>query len=284
MPLPTKKLSSGIATEILGVDLAGDIDSARFVEIQQAWRDDPVLLFRNQNLDHETHVRFSARFGLLDDHASLPRLRDPNFHQILPVTNQEVAGRRQPVGRQWHSDLSTTLRPARGSLLRCEQIPEVGGDTMFANMYLAYDTLSEKMKEMIADLWAVHDLTLAHHNRGRPDIDEVRRNTPPVAHPIVKVHPETGRKALYVSEMTNASIVGLRDEEARPILGYLFRHAVRPEFTYRHKWRVGDLIAWDNRCTMHLALDDYDLDVPRRMYRTTLLGEPSGYLLDQQVS
>lgn len=281
MPIAKKKLASGIGTEILNVNLAEDLDDATFAEIEQAWREDPVLLFRGQSLDHHAHVRFSERFGPLDDHSSIPRLRDQTFHQILPVTNQEVAGRRQPVGRQWHSDLSTTLHPARGSLLRCEVIPEVGGDTMFANMYLAYDTLSDKMKEIIEPLWAVHDLTLAHHNRGRPDIDEVRKNTPPVAHPIVRVHPETGRKALYVSEMTCGSIVGLTDEEARPILEYLFRHSVRPEFTYRHRWQPGDLIAWDNRCTMHLALDDYDLDVPRRLYRTTLLGEPSGYLVGQ---
>jgi taurine dioxygenase len=282
MKLDLRPLSSGLGAEVVGVDISAPIDDATFAAIEQAWRDHLILLFRGQELSNERHVAFSARFGALDDHRSIPRLRDPEHHQILPVVNQVVGGRRQPVGRQWHSDLSTTLRPARGSLLRCEELPPVGGDTMFANMYLAYETLSETMKDIIDDLWAVHDLTLAHHNRGRKDIDEVRRNTPPVAHPMVRVHPETGRRALYVSEMTTADIIGMRREEAQPILDYLFRHSVRPEYTYRHRWQVGDVIAWDNRCTMHLALDDYDIEIPRRMYRTTLLGEPSGHLVEPE--
>jgi taurine dioxygenase len=280
--LQLRPLSSGLGAEVSGIDLAAPLDDATFAAVEQAWREHLILLFRGQALTHRQHVDFSARFGPLDDHASIPRLRDPSMHHILPVTNQEVAGRRQPVGRQWHTDLSTTLHPARGSLLRCEEIPPVGGDTMFSNMYLAYETLSDTMKDIIDDLWAVHDLTRARHNIGRPDIAEVRRNTPPVAHPMVRVHPETGRRALYVNEMVTADIVGLRREEARPILDFLFAHSVRPEFTYRHRWQVGDMIAWDNRCTMHLALDDYDLDVPRRLYRTTLLGEPSGYLLEKE--
>jgi taurine dioxygenase len=282
MSLELFPLSSGLGAEVTGIDTAAPIDDASFADIEQAWRDHLILLFRGQALTNAQHVAFSARFGALDDHRSIPRLRDPEHHEILPVVNQVMGGRRQPVGRQWHSDLSTTLRPARGSLLRCEQIPPVGGDTMFSNMYLAYETLSDTMKDIIDDLWAVHDLTLAHHNRGRKDIDEVRRNTPPVAHPMVRVHPETGRRALYVNEMTTADIVGMRREEAQPILDYLFAHSVRPEFTYRHRWRVGDIIAWDNRCTMHLALDDYDIDVPRRLYRTTLLGEPSGHLVEPE--
>lgn len=279
MTLELRRLSSGLGAEVIGLDLTRELDDATFAEIEQAWREHLVLLFRGQHLDHASHVAFSRRFGPLDDHSSIPRLRDQTIHEILPVTNQELGGRKQPVGQQWHSDLSTTLHPARGSLLRCEVIPPVGGDTMFANMYLAYDTLSDAMKEIIDDLDAVHDLTRARHNRGRFDLDEVRRNTPPVAHPMVRVHPETGRRALYVSEMTVGDIVGLRHDEAAPILRYLFEHSVRPEFTYRHRWQVGDLIMWDNRCTMHLALTDYDIDVPRRLYRTTLLGEPSGYLV-----
>jgi len=284
MKLQLHPLSSGLGVEIIGIDLSSDLDDLTFAAIEQAWRDHLILLFRNQALSNEQHVAFSARFGPLDDHRSIPRLRDPVVHEILPVVNQVMGGRKQPVGRQWHSDLSTTLQPARASLLRCEEIPPVGGDTMFANMYMAYETLSDTMKDVIDDLWAVHDLTLAHHNRGRADIDEVRKRTPPVAHPIVRVHPETGRRALYVSEMTTAGIVGMRREEARPILDFLFAHCTRPEFVYRHSWKVGDMIAWDNRCTIHLALSDYDIDVTRRMYRTTLLGEPSGYLVEPQES
>jgi taurine dioxygenase len=281
MPIQIRRLSAGLGAEISGVDLSKPIDDATFREIEAAWRDHLILLFRGQPLTHEQHIAFSGRFGALDDHAAIPKFRDPVHHHILPVTNQEVAGRKQPVGRQWHSDLSTTLRPARGSLLRCEVLPPVGGDTMFTNMYLAYETLSDTMKAIIDPLESIHDMSVAKHSRGRDpaDLAEVRRRNPPVAHPMVRVHPETGRKALYVSEMTTTGIVGLTDEEAQPILEFLYAHSVRPEFTYRHKWRVGDLLAWDNRCTMHLALSDYDIDVPRKLYRTTLLGEPSGYIV-----
>ena len=280
MQLKTRKLAAQVGTEILlDMPLAG-VDDATFRQIEEAWREDGVLVFRGQPMDHAAHVHFSSRFGPLDDHRTLPRVRDPYVHEILPITNQVVAGRRLLAGRQWHTDMSYTLIPPRGSLLRCEVIPPVGGDTMFANMTTAYDTLSDTMKSVIGDLWAVHDLTLARHNQGRPDIDEVRRNTPPVAQPVVRVHPETGHKALYVCEMVTSSIVGMSQDESRAILGYLFRHAVRPEFTYRHRWRPGDLIAWDNRCVQHLALDDYDLAEPRKLYRTTLLGQPLGHPVD----
>jgi taurine dioxygenase len=270
---------------VLGVDLSGAIDAATFAAIEQAWRDHVVLLFRDQRLDHAAHIAFSRRFGPLDDHAAIPRFRDPQHPEILLVINQEINGRPQPVGRQWHSDLSTTVRPARGSLLRAGVIPPVGGDTMFANMYLAYDTLSPAMRAMIDPLDAIHDMTVARQLRGRDpaDLAEVRRRNPPVVHPVVRVHPETGRKALYVSEMTTIGIAGMTEEESRPILEYLYRHSVRPEFTYRHGWRNGDLLAWDNRCAMHLALDDYDLRVPRHMYRTTLLGEHCGQLASDEV-
>jgi taurine dioxygenase len=284
MAITIRRLSASLGAEISGVDLSRDVPETDFRAIEQAWRDHLIVLFRGQTLTHEQHIAFSARFGALDDHAAIPKFRDPQHHNILPVTNQEIAGRKQPVGRQWHSDLSTTTRPARGSLLRCEVLPPVGGDTMFTNMYLAYDTLSDRMKAIVDGLDAIHDMTVAKHSRGRDpaDLAEARRRNPPVAHPMVRVHPETGKKALYVSEMTTTGIVGLMDEEAQPILEFLYRHCVQPEFTYRHRWHVGDLLAWDNRCTMHLALSDYDINVPRKLYRTTLLGEPSGYLAGAQ--
>ncbi len=281
MGITLRRLSAGLGAEVSGLDISQPIDDTTFAEIEQAWRDHLVLLLRNQKLTHDQHIAFSGRFGPLDDHAAIPKFRDPTHHHILPVTNQAIAGRKQPVGRQWHSDLSTTTRPARGSLLRSEVIPPVGGDTMFTNMYLAYDTLSDRMKAIVDGLDAIHDMTVARHSKGRDpaDLAEVRKRNPPIAHPMVRVHPETGKKALYVSEMTTTSIVGLTDEEAEPILHFLYRHCVRPEFTYRHKWQVHDLLAWDNRCTMHLALSDYDIEIPRKLYRTTLLGEPSGYIV-----
>lgn len=283
--MEVRKLSAGLGAEISGIDLNGPIEDEVFAEIESVWRQHLILLFRGQQLNHANHIKFSRRFGPLDDHEAIPRFRDPKHHEILLVTNVQIGGRPQPVGREWHSDLSTTLRPARGSLLRSEVIPPVGGDTMFTNMYLAYETLSDKMREIIDPLFAIHDMTAARQSRGRDpaDLAEVRKRNPPVAHPMVRVHPETGRKALYVSEMTTIGIVGLTEDESRPILDHLYRHSVRPELTYRHSWRVGDLLAWDNRCTMHLALSDYDINIPRRMYRTTLLGEPSGYVATNEM-
>jgi len=275
MPFKIRPLSAGLGAEIIGVNLAEPLDDATFAEIEQAWRDHLLLLFRDQPLDHIQHMQFSRRFGALDDHASVARLRDQNVHEILPVVNNEEDGQKLRLGAQWHSDLSHALVPARGSLLRCEQLPPVGGDTMFCNMYMAYDTLSDTMKGMLDGLYAIHDLRIALHNRGK-DLQAVKERTPPVAHPLVRIHPETGRKALFISEMATSGIVGMRPEESQPLLDFLFRHSVKPEFTYRHQWRVRDLLAWDNRCTNHLALGDYPLNVPRRMYRTTLLGTPTG--------
>jgi taurine dioxygenase len=276
MTIQVKRLAAGLGAEIAGADLTRDLTEEEFGVIDRAWQDHLILLFRGRPLTHAQHAAFSRRFGPLDDHAAIPKFRVPGHPEVLLVANQEIAGRRQPVGRQWHSDLTYTTRPARASLLRCEVIPEVGGDTMFTNMALAYEALSEPMRRFLEPLEAVHDLAIARHNRGRADLDEVRMRTPPVVQPVVRAHPRTGRKALYVNEMTTASIVGLAEEESRSLLDFLFRHCVQPEFTYRHRWSPGDLIGWDNVATLHLALDDYDIDTPRRMYRTTLLGEPSG--------
>lgn len=277
MTIHVRQLSAGLGAEIVGIDLSKPVEDATFAEIEDAWRKHQILLFRGQKLSHQQHIAFSARFGELDDHAALPRLRHQELPHILPVTNQEVLGRKQAVGQQWHSDLSHTTCPARASLLRCEVIPQVGGDTMWSNMYLAYDTLSEGMKGIVENLWAVHDITHSKVNEGRRDMAEMRANTPPVAQPMVRIHPETGRKALYISEMVTSNIIGMKREEAQPLLNYLFAHSCRPEFTYRHRWQVGDLMCWDNRCTNHLALTDYDINTPRVLYRTTLLGKPCGH-------
>lgn len=278
MGIEIKPLAAGLGAEIAGVNPAGEVSDADIAAIRAAWLEHLVLVFRDAPMTHAQHIAFSRRFGDLDTHDAIPKFRDPEYPEILPVTNQVIDGRKQPVGRQWHSDLSTTLRPAMASMLRCEVIPKVGGDTMFANMYLAYERLSDTMKGILDGLWGIHDMTVAKHSQGR-DLSDVRKRNPPVAQPVVRVHPETGRKALYVSEMTTIGIVGMTEEESRPILEFLFRHSIQPEFTYRHRWTPHEMIAWDNRCTMHLALNDYDIDVPRKLYRTTLLGEPSGYLL-----
>lgn len=274
-------LGSALGMEVRGVDLTQDLDEDTLTQLQDAWRKHLVLLFRNQRLNHEQHIRFSRGFGDLDSHESLVRLRHPEYPEILPVKATQIDGRKLVYGQEWHSDMSHTLNPSKGSLLRSELIPPAGGDTMFGNMYLAYETLSETMKRIVDDLWAVHDLRVGKHNRGQ-DLTAIRNRNPPVAHPLVRVHPETGRKSLFVSEMETEEIIGMTREEAAPLLQFLFAHASRPEFIYRHRWAQHDLLLWDNRCTIHVALQDYG-DHPRSMFRTTLLGESSGYVLEKDL-
>lgn len=276
MSIEVIPLAASLGAEIRGVDLSRPLSKETLEEIKGAWSTYSVLLFRGQKLDHEQHVAFSRQFGELDDHAALPKFRDKEFPEILRVANDVVGGRRQTVGRQWHSDLSITLRPARASLLRCEVLPPVGGDTLFASSYSAYEDLSKSMREMLDGLSAIHDIAHSKQNQGRSDLAEARLRTPPVVHPVVRTHSVTGKKAIYVNEMSTSRILELSKAESDVVLAFLFAHTTLHEYTYRHRWKTGDLLMWDNESTQHLALGDYDIDMPRILFRTTLLGVPSG--------
>jgi taurine dioxygenase len=283
-----RRLSNALGAEVTGVDLARPMDDATFDAVQKAWNQHLVLLFRGQDITPEQHVAFSRRLGDLDQNDANPFYRLEEHPEILQITNRKKDGKlsdTRNTGRNWHSDLSYTLHPAKGSLLNCREKPEVGGDTMFTNMYLAYETLSEKMRDFLDDLWAVHDFSLVAGigDRDPAKTAELLRINPPVAQPVVRVHPETGRKALFVSERVR-KFVGMTEAESRPILRFLCDHATRHEFVYRHQWQVNDLVMWDNRCTMHLALADFDQSQPRHMLRTTLLGEPMGRLHNEAAA
>jgi taurine dioxygenase len=285
MALKLRKLSYPLGVEICDVDVAKPMSEQSFGEIYRAFLDNGILLFRNQDITREQHIEFSRRFGELDRHESLPRDRRKDHPELLMVTNEPKAdgspSDTKYTGRQWHSDMSFTTEPSLGSLLRSFAVPEVGGDTLFANMYLAYDTLSDGMKKLIADLHGIHmsgTRKLANDNTGIDRMQEQKKLNPPVAQPVVRVHPETGRKALYIGEKVKR-FDGLTDEESRPLIDYLVRHATKPEFVYRHMWRKNDILVWDNRCTMHQALGDFDETQLRHMERTTVLGTPSGYVV-----
>jgi|TARA_R110000772_G_scaffold52932_1_gene121184 taurine dioxygenase len=277
-----RKLASAIGAEVVGVNLADETMSDETVAfLRQAWLDNLVLLFRDQNLTHEQHIAFSRRLGELETHEAIPKFCHPDHPEILLVTNFENTGKKLVVGRQWHSDLSTTTRPALGSLLYCDEAPEVGGDTMFGNMYRSWETLPEPYKRMLVGMRAKHDMTVARETRARRSAEEladIRRRNPPVLQPVVRYHDETGKPALYVAEMTTVELEGLTEEQSRPVLEYLYKHSTEPENTYRHRWQPGDLLMWDNRCAIHMAMGDYHDDARRVMYRTTLRGEPSGEL------
>lgn len=278
MAIEIRPLAAALGAEIKGLDISQPLSDETVSELKELWGEYSVLLFRGQKLNHDQHVRFSSYFGELDNHDAIPKFRDPEHHEILRVANDVVGGRKQTVGRQWHSDLSITLKPAHGSLLRSEVIPPKGGDTMFASSYAAYEALSPAMQKFLDGLGAIHDIAHSKQNQGRADLAEARKHTPPVVHPVVRVHSKTGRKAIYVSEMSTSKIAELSQEESDALLKFLFEHTTKHEFTYRHTWQVGDLLMWDNESTQHLALSDYDIDVPRILYRTTLLGVPSGRL------
>ena len=282
MSLTFRPLSHALGAEIQGVDLAKPLSNSEFDQIHSKFLESGILLFRNQKITREQHIAFSRRFGELDRHDSLPRDRHPDYPELLLVTNiPEKDGKESAskyTGQQWHSDMSFTLEPSLGSLLRGITIPPVGGDTMFTNMYMAYDTLSDGMKKLIEPLHGIHT---GRRKVTDPDSAREREQTrinPPIAQPLVRVHPETGRKALYIGEKVSG-LVGMTEEESKPIIDFLVRHATRPQFVYRHQWRQDDILLWDNRCTMHIALGDYAEGEIRHLERTTVKGMPSGYYL-----
>lgn len=286
MAIDIHPLSHALGAEITGLDLNDPLDNGIIADIRAVWLDHNVLLFRDQDLNPEAHIAFSGQFGNLDDHRSRPDEQLPGYPEIFLVTNHPREdcrpSRTRNTGRQWHTDFSYTQRPAMGSLLHCHEIPDKGGDTLFANMSMAWDSLSDGMKTLLAPLEAVHDAANIGNFRTRDqaEVQIIKDNNPPIAQPVRRVHPETGKPALYVTESATTHFVGMTHEESRPLLDYLFSHSTRDEFTYRHRWRVGDLIMWDNRCTLHRALMDYSHETDRRhMLRTTLLGEASGTLV-----
>ena len=282
MPITVRPLSYALGAEIQGVDLAQSLSNSEFDQIHRTFLESGILLFRKQKITREQHIAFSRRFGELDKHDSLPRDRHPDYPELLLVTNiPEENGKESAskyTGQQWHSDMSFTLEPSLGSLLRGITIPSVGGDTMFTNMYKAYDALSDGMKKMIEPLHGIHTgrrkVLDPHAARER----EQSAINPPIAQPLVRVHPETGRKALYVGDKVSC-LAGMTPEESKPLLDYLVIHATRPQFVYRHQWQQDDIVMWDNRCTMHIALGDYPEGETRHLERTTVKGTPSGYYL-----
>ena len=289
MPITVRPLSHALGAAITGVDLSRPIDGPTRAEIQKAWLDHLVVVFPGQELPPDRQIAFGRLFGELDDHKAVPFYRHPEHDEIYLITNKRIGGKEsqtKDTGRMWHSDHSFTTHPTMATMLYCREIPPVGGTTMFANMYLAYDTLSPALRAVLDGLEAVHSLEhYTSHNpyfnaRDPQQIAKMHELSPPVAQPVVRTHPETGRKALYVSEGQTSHFVGMSEEESRGLLKFLFEHSVKPEFTYRHSWSVNDLLMWDNRCTMHLAVADYSHDQTRHMHRLTVLGTPCGRKLE----
>lgn len=277
--LKVQRLAHALGAEVRGITTGQPLDAATLAQIRSAWLEHQVLVFPGLNITVEEHVAFSRQFGELEVHP-IPGARHPQHPEVMIVSNKPAIDGTPSLtaetGRQWHSDGAFTLRPPTGSLLHCREIPDVGGDTWFTSMYAAYEALSTTMRDLVDRLQVVN--SLAKQTRTRDPNQDVLKDVPPVVQPMVRVHPETGRKALYLNETVTTHIHGMTLEESSSLLQFLFAHSSRPEFTYRHRWKPFDLVLWDNRCTMHLAPKDYAPGQPRLMCRTTLIGEPSGQL------
>ena len=289
--LTVRRAAYALGAEITGLDASKPLPTGTLAELQRLWLEHLVIVLPGQPLEPEELIAFTEPFGELDDNRKIPHERHPLHPKVQLLSNQpQFVGGKKAGGHRggihWHSDLSYTNRPAKATLLLCKVRPDVGGDTMFTNMYAAYDALSPRMRELLEGLEGVHDATLikGFKKRSPETMAEQRRLNPPIAHPVVRVHPDTGRKALYVSERVR-QFAGMSEEESRPLLDFLTAHVAQPEFVYRHRWEVGDLVMWDNRCTMHVALGDYDTDTQTRiMLRTTTLGGRSGSLYGRTES
>ena len=266
-------IAGTLGAEISGVDLAKPLDVDTVGAIRRAWLEHLVIFFRDQQLSPAEFLAFGRRFGEPIEYPFVKGL--PDIPEVIPVLKLEHE--QVNFGGIWHSDTTYLEVPPMASMLIAREVPPAGGDTEFANMYLAYETLSEGMKRLLEPLVAVNSSALADVSKTRED--RMKDNARPDAathyvaeHPVVRVHPETGRRALYVNVAHTERFAGMTREESLPILQYLYRHQVRPELTCRFRWRPGSIAFWDNRCAQHNAINDYQ-GHRRLMHRITLAGD-----------
>ena len=275
-----RPLGGPLGAEVLGLDLGRPLSDADFAALHRAHLDHHLLIFRDMHITPTQQVDFSRRFGPLQIHV-LRQFQLPSDPAVLIISN--IKENNQPIGlgdagHFWHSDLSYKEIPSLGSMLHAQELPEDGGDTLFANQHTAWESLPQALKDNIANLRAEHSYLakyaeLQRRNPWRPNltqaqIDEVQ----PVLQPVVRVHPETGRRALFVSEHFTTRIVGLAQEQSHALLAELFDLSTRPEHVYRHQWQPHDMVFWDNRSLMHLAAGCPE-DQRRKLYRTTIEGD-----------
>lgn len=265
---------SGFCAEVLGADLNRMEDDAQFAAVKAAHLKHGVIVVRGQTLSPATQIAFSRRFGPLAIHVLQDQLLE-GYPEILLVSNKTKDGRYvglPDAGRFWHTDQSYEERPALGSLLYALEVPEDGsGDTWFCDMTAAYEALSDDMKTRLEGLRGMHIYNHSHKAFSLGDDQKTR--LPGYDHPIVRTHPETGRRALYLGGKLLKYIVGMEETESEALLADLYAHCDDDSFIYRHKWRVGDLVFWDNRCTMHFAQPYDDARYTRHMHRTTVQGD-----------
>ena len=271
--IEVRKIAGALGAEIGNVDLSQPLSAAVVASIRAAWLEHLVVFFHDQVLTPAQFLRFARTLG---EPMEYPLLRGlPEFPEITEV--KKLEHERANFGGIWHSDTTYLERPPMGSMLYAREVPPFGGDTLFANQYLAFETLSEGMRRMLEGMIALSSSAKADATKTREDRmkTQARDGLPDeylAEHPVVRTHPETGRKALYVNVAHTVRFKDMREEESAPLLGYLFQHQVRPELTCRFGWRVGSLAFWDNRCTQHNPVNDYH-GHRRLMHRITLAGD-----------
>ena len=286
--IKVEPLSGSLGAEIYGVDLSQTLDNQTFSEIRQAFDENIVIFFRDQNITPEQHLAFGARFGAFDVHPFAAGL--PEHPEVLPIV-REAYDTARGFGNGWHSDVTFYERPPLGSILYAIESPSRGGDTMFANMCQAYDALSDGLKQTLDGLTAIHSagdtygaknnatLRRGHSANKSMNIRYGDDAEAEVEHPVIRTIPETGRKALFINRPYTRHFEGMTVEESMPLLNFLFSHAERPEFTCRVHWENNTLGLWDNRVTMHCAIDDDfqarkgEPGFRRIVHRATMAGE-----------
>ncbi|GAC1414195.1 MAG: TauD/TfdA family dioxygenase [Candidatus Velthaea sp.] len=271
--IDVQPVAGALGAEILDIDLSADLDGASVAEIRRTWLQYGVVFFRDQNLAPDRFLALARRFG---EPIEYPFVRGiENYAEIIPVLKR--AHERVNFGGIWHSDTAYLDVPPMATMLVARDVPPFGGDTLFASQYLAYEALSDGMRRLIDPLVGVNDSAKADVTQTREDrMRESGRNDKPeryvAEHPVVRTHPETGRRALYVNVAHTVRFAGMTDEESAPILAFLFAHQVKPEFTCRFRWRPGSIAFWDNRCVQHNPINDYH-GYERLMHRVTLAGD-----------
>ncbi len=265
-------LTPTIGAMVTGIDLSQALGAAEIAALRQALLDWKVLFFTDQDITTEQHLDFARRFGDLEVHPFAPQ--KPGYPEVLAITHD-----RERRGREntWHSDVTWREKPSLGSILRAIELPPVGGDTLFADMAAAYDGLSDAVKDEIEGNVALHDFGhfragLRKQGKSEEEIEAFNKAYPPVEHPIVRTHPETGRKALYVNAAFTQHIVGIDPERSKALLAHLYAQAAIPEYQCRFRWTPGAMAFWDNRSSQHYAVSDYWPAV-RRMERVTIIGD-----------
>lgn len=270
--IEVRPLTAAIGAEIVGVDLRGDLDDAAVEAVRAVLLEHLVVFFRDQALSDEEHLALAQRFGPLSVSPLATKYQDRPTVTVLDQVSPKGEG-----ADEWHSDNTFMARPPMGSILRAVQLPPLGGDTCFASMYAAYEALSPPIRELVDGLRAVHDITKPMHKAiaaGHTilDLADMQRRWPPVEHPVVVTHPETGRRALFVNRNSTTHLVGLSERESDTLLPFLLDHVRSPEFQCRFHWQTDSVAFWDNRCVQHYAVADY---IERRvMHRVTIDGPP----------